>query len=104
MPTRTTTATCAESWATSAATAPDLQTARLYPALTTATTSVAVEVDTVTVMVVLTVGTVTVVLVTNRGTNVTGDKRYHGIYVVHQTERVVLSDCSVLRHDMSQTG
>ena len=42
--------------------------------------------------------------VTNRGTNVTGDKRYHGIYVVHQTERVVLSDCSVLRHDMSQTG
>ena len=24
---------------------------------------------------------------TNRGTNVTGDKWYHGIYVVHQTER-----------------
>ena len=40
--------------------------------------------------------------VTNRGTNVTGDKRYHGIYVVHQTERVVLSDSSVLRCVMSQ--
>ena len=40
--------------------------------------------------------------VTNRGTNVTGDKRYHGIYVVHQTERVVLSDDSVLRYAMSQ--
>ena len=24
--------------------------------------------------------------VTNRGTNLTGDKRYHGIYVVHQAE------------------
>ena len=40
--------------------------------------------------------------VTNRGTNVTGDKRYHGIYVVHQTEGVVLSDGSVLRYAMSQ--
>ena len=40
--------------------------------------------------------------VTNRGTIVTGDKWYHGIYVVHQTERVVLSDDSVLRYAMSQ--
>ena len=40
--------------------------------------------------------------VTNRGTNVTGDKRYHGIYVEHQTESVVLSDGSVLRYAMSQ--
>ena len=42
------------------------------------------------------------IFVTNRGTNVTGDKRYHGIYVVHQTESVVLSDDSVLRYTMSQ--
>ena len=27
-----------------------------------------------------------VLTVTNRGTNVTGDKWYHGIYVVHQAE------------------
>ena len=43
-----------------------------------------------------------VVTVTNRGTNLTGDKWHHGIYVVHQTERVVLSDGSVLCYVMSQ--
>ena len=32
----------------------------------------------------------------------TGDKRYHGIYVVHQAESVVLSDDSVLRYAMGQ--
>ena len=42
------------------------------------------------------------ICVTNRGTNVTGYKRYHSIYVVHQTESVVLSDDSELRYAMSQ--
>ena len=47
---------------------------------------------------IFTHGVLLVLCVTSRGINVTGDKRYHGVYVVHQTVSIVLSDGSVLRY------